>query len=238
MSYILDALKKSEQERSRGEIPDIKSLHKDAYRGSQKNKVIWPYIAIVVVLLNAALVYALLFYEKIPTAMPEDTRAVSEEKTHSEPDPVVAQASQGETKHNTILEAPKPDKPIQRAAEPSVVFSTEPLEISPRELSAVSKTDSKTGQVSYSDGKKRDKAVPAADLASHVQEKIPAISFEGHVFSTVPKQRSVMINGQKKREGQNISSDLMLQSITPDGAVFLFQGQLFKLNALQDWNVQ
>lgn len=57
MSYILDALKKSEQERGNGNIPSVQTVHTSSlnYRTNKSN---WPYILIVAVILNlAAIIY-------------------------------------------------------------------------------------------------------------------------------------------------------------------------------------
>ena len=51
MSYILDALKKSEQERGHGGIPGVQTVHSSALSYSSK-KTYWPYILIAAVTLN------------------------------------------------------------------------------------------------------------------------------------------------------------------------------------------
>jgi len=57
MSYILDALKKSEQERGNSSIPSVQTIHSSSLNYADK-KTVWPYILIAVLLLNfAAILY-------------------------------------------------------------------------------------------------------------------------------------------------------------------------------------
>jgi general secretion pathway protein B len=53
VSYILDALKKSEKERQRGTVPDLLTVQ-DVIRMEPKRRHIWPYAVLAVLLLNAA----------------------------------------------------------------------------------------------------------------------------------------------------------------------------------------
>lgn len=52
MSYILDALKKSEQERGQGDIPNVQTVHSSSLNYGNNKKTYWPYILITAVLLN------------------------------------------------------------------------------------------------------------------------------------------------------------------------------------------
>lgn len=52
MSYILDALKKSEKERQLGTVPDVLTVQ-DVMKGDRKKRRVWPYVVLAVLLLNA-----------------------------------------------------------------------------------------------------------------------------------------------------------------------------------------
>jgi general secretion pathway protein B len=54
MSYILDALKKSEQERQRGSVPSVQSLH-GVIPDSPRKRPRWPYLVLIALLMNAGL---------------------------------------------------------------------------------------------------------------------------------------------------------------------------------------
>ena len=58
MSYILDALKKSEQQRAHGAIPNVQTVHTSSLNYRDEKKAYWPYILIIAVILNlTAIVY-------------------------------------------------------------------------------------------------------------------------------------------------------------------------------------
>ena len=54
MSYILEALKKSEKERQRGTVPDLLSSQ-DAILQKPQKRLLWPYLILIALLLNSGL---------------------------------------------------------------------------------------------------------------------------------------------------------------------------------------
>ena len=69
-----------------------------------------------------------------------------------------------------------------------------------------------------------------------LQQAIPQLQFAGHVYSSNPQQRSVIINGRYMSEGDELMAGMKLLSITMDSVVFYYQGQQFKVTVLQDWS--
>lgn len=65
------------------------------------------------------------------------------------------------------------------------------------------------------------------ELAPQIRDAIPNISVSMLVYSKQPGNRFIYINGSKKREGDEISPGLKLEQITPDGAIFSYQGRRF-----------
>ena len=64
MSYILDAIKKSEAERGHGAIPSIQTVHSSSLNYKTDNKQIWPYIIITLLLLNIISLAIYFFYNE------------------------------------------------------------------------------------------------------------------------------------------------------------------------------
>jgi general secretion pathway protein B len=54
MSFILDALKKLEQKRHRGTVPDLLTVHEPVPQETKK-RLVWPYLLLVALLLNAGI---------------------------------------------------------------------------------------------------------------------------------------------------------------------------------------
>jgi len=66
------------------------------------------------------------------------------------------------------------------------------------------------------------------ELPFAVQKAVPDMSFSVLIYSTKPEERMVNVNGHSVREGQEVSNGLKLEQVTPDGAVFSFQGHRFQ----------
>jgi general secretion pathway protein B len=65
------------------------------------------------------------------------------------------------------------------------------------------------------------------DLPSPVRDSLPRLSVSMLIYSTKPGDRFININGSRTREGQEVSAGLKVEEITPDGAVFSYQGLRF-----------
>lgn len=246
MSYILEALKKSEQERERGNVPDIKSIHNGndvTTHGSKKNW--WLYVLALVVLINGA-IFGVIYFG----GMGGDTvNQVSDEQrvaSLSDEKPVVDPVVIEKPEPANSLQQQKTEVPSKPAAEPKpqpkVIFSKEPLDMS-SEIEVSQGADVNASQSSAAESDLKQESVEAniqtmliSELPDNVRQSIPNIEFAGHVYSTSAERRSVMINGKKMREGDAVNADMFLYAITPEGAEFDYQGYRFKLNALQDWS--
>ena len=249
MSYILEALKKSEQERERerGALPDIKSVHAPSsvlHRGERRW---WPFILVAVIVVASA--GLTVFYLKNTSPLSQQVQIeqpsissskqspVAEVPVRQEPEKAARQVPDPEvsrpatTPRNTVA-------PVEQKKQ-SVVFSKQPLERDDvignldeqREQAEVSKVKPEKKGSS-----RQDSVVAISDIPDNIRKKIPNIAFEGHVYSSVPGRRSIMVNGHKRREGDTIGDDLLVREITGEGAEFEFQGYRFRLNALQDWS--
>jgi len=65
------------------------------------------------------------------------------------------------------------------------------------------------------------------DLPFATRKDIPAINLSMHVYSADPKQRFVVIKGDRHVEGDEVASDLILREIRQDGLVLEYKGQRF-----------
>ena len=64
------------------------------------------------------------------------------------------------------------------------------------------------------------------ELPYNVRKDLPTLAISMHVFAAAPDQRFVMIDGERKAEGDTFK-DLTLREIRPDGMVLEFRGQRF-----------
>lgn len=241
MSYILDALKKSENERDRdqGGIPGIQSIHNPLVGGAQHSRTVWPYVAITVALLVVLVVYLVRMPSESTNVTQEselpDKEILAQMNNVDSPKEAIRDSSadqqktmegldkssklsnkQVKSQKNPVTKKPAKTKPKPKQKQ-QVIFATEPLDLN-------AKNQFNSGTV-----------YKVAELPLSVRKNVPPITFSGHVYSSTPGNRSVMINGNKMREGQSVTSQLKLQEITPFGAIFKFNGYAFSLSALQDW---
>jgi general secretion pathway protein B len=297
VSYILDALKKSEQERARGAIPDIKTVHQP--RPVEYNKPSrWPYILLIVLLLNAGGLGFWIYQQNMLPVWDSSAGNVSSESseisdstegieavvamtdiptidnrqttqgllsnalqpTKNQPDQN-RDATKSDNKKRVVptppenSEKPKTDSlPKERSSsgKPNVIFSDQPLTVSENELKNAESVDdlavlsdvqvtpdanSTVSEFSEAMSETKDDTIyDIAELPESVKRELPSISFAGHVYSSTQSQRSVMLNGKKMREGQEVTKGLILEEITVEGVVLRSQGYRFKLGALQDWS--
>lgn len=73
-------------------------------------------------------------------------------------------------------------------------------------------------------------------MASDFQERVPAISYDFHVYSSLAEERWIRINGEDLKEGQfDRSGNIQVLEIQPQRTVFRFGSQSFSLQSLTDW---
>jgi len=214
MSYILEALKKSEQQRKQGDVPTLQTIHLP--RPEQPSTASWPYLVIVLLLVSLAFVLGWL--------QPWQDRPVAE-TTPAQAQPMaepVASAPPAATAPPVTPARPEPVAP------PPVVAAAPVVE---QQAASQASADSSV-RPSLEIG-----AVPyLTDLPELVQQAIPQMNFAGHVYSSNAQQRSVIINGRSMGEGDRVIEGLAVEQITHDGVVFNYRGQLFRMDILQNWS--
>ena len=248
MSYILEALKKSEQERGQGSVPDIKSVHKPEIPGvADSRQRWWLWVLLVVILINGG-VFAVVYFGEGDTsditASAQQPSLADKRQVETVAEPLTSaetiQPATTSTPSTQSQQPPKRQETVEQAPRSRVVFSSEPLQLDATLGNAVpDKKDTGTSQTASTVKEPTAESGPAglvSELPESVRKQIPSIEFGGHVYSSKVKRRSVMINGKRMREGEAVGSGLLLTKITPQGAEFEFQGYRFRLNALQDWS--
>jgi len=65
------------------------------------------------------------------------------------------------------------------------------------------------------------------ELPFNVRKDLPALTVSMHVYAAVPEQRFVVIDGERKSEGEAVKEGLTLREIRSDGIVLDLRGQRF-----------
>ncbi|WP_421321013.1 type II secretion system assembly factor GspB [Aeromonas veronii] len=68
-----------------------------------------------------------------------------------------------------------------------------------------------------------------------VRQKVPAFSYDSHVFSSIPAKRTVVLNGREYREGSDLAPGIRLVSIAQEFMELDVDDQIVTFKALQDW---
>jgi general secretion pathway protein B len=217
MSYILEALKKSEQSRGHGAAPGIQTVHSSSLNYRPATRSIWPWILIAAVLLNLAVLLYFVFHKYTATPIPAPAPVAQAKNTPAE---IAAQP----------VQAPVSTAP-QAAAQSSAQAAPE---MKPRTNEADTAA-ARPVQTHQSTAMEIFQAVDINQLPESIRNQIPPMTFTAHVYSSDPKQRSVVINGHYMEQGSSLDDDFVLKEITSTGVIMDFRGHLFRTNVISGW---
>jgi general secretion pathway protein B len=220
VSYILEAIKKLEQQRQQEESPSILTLPGGTAQ-VYKKRILWPYITAGAILLNGVTAMALLWY------VPRQQTAAAPKMV-----PVSAPVSSPETQPPASLHGPTPQKPDtyapEKRPEPKVIT---PVPSAPQRA-LPSKPDRLSPAAPLSSirpAPPKDKAAVLQGLPENLRNNLPDLKMTVHSYDDHPPSRFAIINNQNLREGEFIIPDLKLERITQDGAILNYQGHAFLL---------
>jgi general secretion pathway protein B len=230
MSYILDALKKSEQERGQGRVPDVQTVHSSGINYRKAKKAYWPYVLIAAVLLNfAAITYFIINKDKPQTKTPTADNAEQVIVGESVPPSVPKVAAQIEKA--TGISSKNDSRHLASKKESAADIIDHEIEAA-KESHPVIIEKEKTAKPATG---LNDEVINYHELPASIQQQLPTITISAHVYSSNPLQRSIVINNNFMEEGEYLIDGLILYEITPDGAIFDYQGTLFNYGVVSGW---
>ncbi len=229
MSYILDALKKSEQERGRGSSPGIQTIHSSSINYHRDKRTYWPYILIFIALLNLV---AIIYFITDKDKGGQDQAELSTSQTSS---PLVNETS---TSKSMITAPPKINTAdAVDVAEPQSKTEID-IETQKYEPVAAAKPatepDLREKTIDIPVDKQKD-IINYHELPDSIKQGLPAILISAHVYSSNPLHRSIVINNNFMEEGEYVIDSLILHEITPGGAIFDYDNILFRYDVVSGW---
>lgn len=205
MSLILDALKKSEQERRRERGPDLQTIHQASPVTAHAARARWTWLALIVI--NVGLVGAWWWTQR------------------TAPQPEVAPAPVPTVREQSVPPAQPDAPPATAPAQPSTPQAPEPdaqfTRIEPR--APAPRLDTSTPVEEFT------------DLPPDVRSGLPAMTFSFHVYSADARNRTIIINNQRLREGDEVGAGVVLQEITEDGVILAMDHRRVHINVLTGW---
>ena len=234
MSYILDALRKSDQQRRRGAAPTL--LAGQAMAVAPKQPAFLAYGLPAAVLVGAGMVIGWLRPWQPEQAAPGRAELVAAKPLESTPRQPASAPSE-------MAPQPRPEQRLQNATPPAqaapALVPTKPQlparakpETDGTSREAAGAVPKKTAKqpvgTAAADAARVQTVVSMADLPLSVQQELPAMTISVHVYSGDPGKRLVGINNRMLREDEHVVPGLKLEQITPDGMIFGYKGYSFR----------
>lgn len=240
MSFILDALKKSEQERERQRAPIAVEL---PYGQRRRSQPLWLWIVVGLLLINCLLLLVMWWRGgQSEVAAPVASAPAAN-----------AASSAASSKANVALIPPRASevRPLQAEAgddaavpadETAAVFAGEeptheaplvkPLSgleraVQQQEAQAIKQRNNSPGVAITATA--IDGTPTLASLGGNGALNLPDLRLDVHVYSSVAAERFAFINGHKYVEGQALSEGPQLERIVADGVILSYRNQRFLL---------
>lgn len=223
MSFILDALRKSERERQSRRAPGIADMRRAE---TSKKRSIWLPLAALLAGLNVALL-ALLWYSAdhrgspAPVAAAPDNfvRPAGSRPTVGSRDRDLSQQLAEEVFADEVFADQEPD---EAAAEPARYAAIAPP-------SAVAQPAAADIEIPPAPAPARTRMPTVTEAIMDGSLNIKPLHLDIHVYSDKPAERFVFINTARYGEGDRTSEGPTVATINPDGVVLSYQGRSYLL---------
>ncbi len=221
MSYILEALRKSEQERSLGQVPHPGREPADAWHGRRAGRRYWPWLALALAA-NAGLLAWIALRPAVPPP----------QQSPAEAGPAVAAVPDSPSPLERQQPRPVPPAPVVQAAPSRGVQVVEEAADQPPGLQPASPPPRPV--VEKMPAPAAAVPLPAAaplweEMPESFRQRVGRPELEVHFYTGQAARRFVFLEQKKYREGDRLANGLVLEAITPDGAIFDSGGQRFRV---------
>lgn len=245
MSYILEALKKSEQERQIGHVPDLSVVQETPARAAPR----WPRWLLAALLLNVAILSVLAWRVWDARMSPTVASAPTGPEPAAPAGAMPAQPATGAEPAVDTLASTSPAAVVVPEQKPAEVQDEVPEPALPEPVSQMpapavesvqsmqAATDPQTQlgpdleALPPVDGADVATAVPRwEDLPAEQRAGLPVPRIDVHVFAQEPERRFVLIDLQKYKQGDTLGDGVVIETILSDGIVLSYQGQQYRVD--------
>lgn len=222
MSFILDALKKAESERNRHVAPVLMDAR---IAPPRRGLPAWAWLLGAVMLVNVALLGWLLL--RTPASPPVVAAATVQEAGSA------AQAGVANMPVTPAPVAPLPSAlpPPTSTAAPVPQTTAPPPTLLPQP--ALPSAASPSPRLVDPDSRRveDDFSLPTVPELLAAGVSLPELHLNLHVYDPAPAYRSVLLNGNRLREGEYTPDGVKVERITPQAVVLEAGGRRFRLDA-------
>lgn len=233
MSFILDALKKSEVERQRQALPSFMGSGAPAAR---RRFPIWAIALVMLLGINLAVLLIVLTRGGTPSAL---IAHLAEPKKAAEPPapaaaPPAPAAAPPASDHFSPLDAAPvyaPEIPAEGGA--NVVAPVAPPALRAPAAGGVARSHAARTRdplLTADEDQPNEEMLPSiSEINLEGQQALPDLHLDVHVYATKPAERFVYINMRKYREGDTLAEGPILERIRRDGVVLNYHALRFVL---------
>ena len=244
MSYILDALKKSESERQNQDLPNINAVHQRPELHPQRKRRIWLLAIPAALILNIVGFWFL--WDRSPSEDPKSITPVSISSARtSSLDAVTStpEVQQIDTSMTIKIQPPEPSPAERGIPEANLASSGETAELLITPTDAYRKTASNSIAAERQQGEKYETLASQpvnkiTALPTNIQRQIPDLKFSSHLYADDSSFRMVNINGNMFHEGDIIAEGIQLERISEEGVVLNYLHYTFEISVIRDWSFQ
>ncbi len=211
MSYILDALKKSEAERLRQDAPGFSNVPDST---QEKSASRWIWIAAVLIGINVT-VLVVIFMK--PDRV-QDSLASS---------PAAESASVLPSKSASAAGLPQTLAEAEPTRSPAAGMTTD--YVSPAVTAADQHPEPVPAVASYESPLIIESYATFNDLRVQGLLQLPDLHLDIHVYSNMPEDRFVFVNMSKYKESATLDEGPVVKAITPEGVILEYLGTGFLL---------
>lgn len=213
MSFILDALKKSETERQQQGASDFANVPSGSGSPGAPR---WLWALGLLLAVNLAVLLVILLRNDTPAQVTAPAQVSS---TRQEP-------AAGASFSERILEARERESASRTSGAATPELAAEPEAEVPEAAPAQAQSQPQPRpQPEFSLA-----ALPTADeLVANGQLQMADLHLDVHVYSTEPAERFVFINMVRHREKSRLAEGPIVQEITPEGVILNYRGTRFLL---------
>jgi len=221
VSFILDALRKSEHERQRSAVPGLSQVPA-ALPEAQLPR--WA-VGLIIVLAAALLMLGAAWWRSMQTpAVAAVAPIPTVERSVEIPPPSVTRAAPSQ---------PAPSRPLSEQAasreEPALVATAAPDSVGVATTVPAPERLAPRQVILGNDTPADAINVPSAASLAAAGVPLPTLHLELHAYSARPRDRFVFINGRKYTEGERLPEGPVLEAIEPGGAVLSHAGRRFMI---------
>lgn len=230
MSYILDALKKSEAQRHAGKIPTVvapQGVQIESARASRARLFVWIALALAVALAAGWWARQFIYHpERDAAASPADRGAPATDAGNAVVPPASARSGEAIPRLKLASSLPARETPVTAPAAEPAKPAAQPA-VQPVTQAARTPAAPPPAHDAPAPAAARGAVVPYANLPPAIRQSLPPLVVGGFAAGE-SGGTMVMVDDKLVREGDEVAPGIRVEKILVNGAEFAYKGYRFR----------